>query len=122
MKKVAKTFEQPPCMLRSRRSHEMTKYCHFQEDHRHNTNDCHELRHQIKEAVKSGKLSHLVKGIKKGKVKASETQQGDWKKRSQDEAPVEALIIMISKKDHISKRKSEEEPISGLGEITFLPV
>ncbi|GKC38826.1 hypothetical protein Tco_1051210, partial [Tanacetum coccineum] len=60
-KKIAKTFEQPPRMLESRRSHDMTKYCHFHEDHGHNTNDCHELRHQIKEGVKSRQFSHLMK-------------------------------------------------------------
>ncbi|GKC16226.1 hypothetical protein Tco_1013008, partial [Tanacetum coccineum] len=80
MVKVEKTFEMPPRMLESRRSHDMTKYCHFHEDHGHNTNDCHELRHQIKEGVKSRQFSHLMKVIKKGKAKASETQQGDWKK------------------------------------------
>ncbi|GJR10899.1 reverse transcriptase domain-containing protein [Tanacetum coccineum] len=74
-KKVAKTFEPPLRVLRSRWSRDMTKYYRFHKDHGHNTNDCHELRHQIDEAVKSGQLSHLVKGIKKGKVKALDTQQ-----------------------------------------------
>ncbi|GJY05188.1 hypothetical protein Tco_0371128 [Tanacetum coccineum] len=32
------------------------------------------LRHQIKEAVKSKQLAHLVKGIKKGKEKTFDTQ------------------------------------------------
>ncbi|GJX57782.1 reverse transcriptase domain-containing protein [Tanacetum coccineum] len=36
----------------------------------------HKCRHQIKEAVKSGQLSYLVKGIKKGKAKVSNTQLG----------------------------------------------
>ncbi|GJZ31934.1 hypothetical protein Tco_0576981, partial [Tanacetum coccineum] len=48
----------------------ITKYYYFHEDHGHDTNDCRELRHQIEEAVKLGQLSHLVKGIKKGKTKA----------------------------------------------------
>ncbi|GKB31832.1 reverse transcriptase domain-containing protein, partial [Tanacetum coccineum] len=68
--KEAKTFEQPPSMVRSRRSRDMSKYCHFHEDHGHDTNQCRELRHQIEETIKSGKLAHLVKGIKKGKTKA----------------------------------------------------
>nr|GEU30247.1 reverse transcriptase domain-containing protein [Tanacetum cinerariifolium] len=33
----------------------------------HDTNECRQLRNQIKEAVKSRQLSHLVKGIKKEK-------------------------------------------------------
>ncbi|GJR46714.1 hypothetical protein Tco_1314817 [Tanacetum coccineum] len=56
--KVAKTFEQPPHMVGSRRSHDMSKYCHFHEDRGHETNQCLELRHQIEEAIKSGQLSH----------------------------------------------------------------
>ncbi|GJT99929.1 hypothetical protein Tco_1110268 [Tanacetum coccineum] len=36
-KKVAKTFEQPPRMIGSRQLHDMTKYCHFHEDHGHDT-------------------------------------------------------------------------------------
>nr|GEZ10329.1 hypothetical protein [Tanacetum cinerariifolium] len=71
-KKAARTFEPPPRMLGNRRPRDMTKYCHFYEDHGHDTNDCHELRHKIEEAVKSGQFSHLVKGIKKGKRKLLE--------------------------------------------------
>ncbi|GJZ53921.1 hypothetical protein Tco_0608806 [Tanacetum coccineum] len=63
--RIAKSFEQLPRMFRSRRSQDMSKYCHFHEDHGHDTNDCHQLRYQIEEVVKLGQLSHLVKGIKK---------------------------------------------------------
>ncbi|GKA25674.1 hypothetical protein Tco_0711783, partial [Tanacetum coccineum] len=121
-KKEARTFEPPPCMLGNRRSRDMTKYCHFHEDHGHDTNDFRELRHQIEEAVKSGQLSHLVKGIQKGKIKASNIQQGERKKEDKDTAPVEAPIFMISRRDHTTKRKSLEELTLGFGEITFPPV
>ncbi|GKF30526.1 hypothetical protein Tco_0100324, partial [Tanacetum coccineum] len=57
--KVIKTFKQPPCLPRIRWSRNMSKYCHFHEEHRHDTNQCQELRHQIEEAVKSGQLAHL---------------------------------------------------------------
>ncbi|GJT75764.1 hypothetical protein Tco_1042489 [Tanacetum coccineum] len=33
---------------------------------------------QIKEAVKSGKLSYLIKGIGKGKAKQTDTQLREW--------------------------------------------
>ncbi|GJR06723.1 hypothetical protein Tco_0529707 [Tanacetum coccineum] len=36
--KVARSFEQPPRMLGSRRSRDMSKYCYFHEDHGHDTN------------------------------------------------------------------------------------
>nr|GEY34796.1 reverse transcriptase domain-containing protein [Tanacetum cinerariifolium] len=80
-----------------------------------------ELRHHIKEAVKSGQLAHLVKGIKKGKAKASDTQLDEWKKRDKDIVLVEALILMMSRSP-ASKRKLVRELINGIGEITFLSV
>ncbi|GJW05355.1 hypothetical protein Tco_1564211 [Tanacetum coccineum] len=82
--KVAKTFKQPPRMVGKRQSRDMSKYCHFHEDHGHETNQCRELRHQIEEAVKSRQLAHLVKGIKKGNAKAFDTQVGEWKKGDKD--------------------------------------
>nr|GEU91844.1 hypothetical protein [Tanacetum cinerariifolium] len=118
-REVAKTFEQPPRMIRSRRSRDMTKYCHFHEDHGDDTNDCWELRHQIKEAMKLGQLAHLLKGIKKIKAKVSDTQPGDRKKGNKDTTLLKAHILMINKEDHTPKRKSMEEPVAGLGEITF---
>nr|GEX25396.1 proline transporter 1-like [Tanacetum cinerariifolium] len=59
-------------------------------DHRHDTNDCRELRHQNEETMKSRQLSHLAKGIKKG--------QGEGFR-------------------HLT-RTSMEEPVIRLGEIT----
>ncbi|GJV30802.1 reverse transcriptase domain-containing protein [Tanacetum coccineum] len=70
--KVAKTFEQPPQFPGANWSR--TKYCHFHEDYRHETNQCRELRHQIEEAVKSGQLAYLVKGVKKEKA----TDPSEW--------------------------------------------
>ncbi|GJT13144.1 reverse transcriptase domain-containing protein [Tanacetum coccineum] len=54
-------------------------------------------------------LAHLVKGIKKEKVKASDTQLGEWKKGDKDTTPVEAPILMISRGSQTPKRKSGEE-------------
>ncbi|GJW03845.1 hypothetical protein Tco_1562701 [Tanacetum coccineum] len=72
IEKATTSFEQPPRMFGSKQSRDMSKYFHFHEDHGHDTNDCRQLRNQIEEVVKSGQLSHLVKGIKKERVKASE--------------------------------------------------
>nr|GEX50073.1 reverse transcriptase domain-containing protein [Tanacetum cinerariifolium] len=66
-KKATRSFEQPPRMFGSRRSRDMSKYCHFHEDYGHDTNDYRQLRNQIEEVVKLGYLSLLVKGIKKEK-------------------------------------------------------
>ncbi|GKA51647.1 hypothetical protein Tco_0744843 [Tanacetum coccineum] len=92
---VAKAFKQSPRMVESRRSRDMSKYCHFHKDHGHESNQFRELRQHIEEAVKSGKLAHMVKGIKKGKEKASDTQLGKWKKGVKDIVLVEASILMV---------------------------
>ncbi|GKA17009.1 reverse transcriptase domain-containing protein [Tanacetum coccineum] len=108
-------LQRPPRMVKNRRSCDMSEYCHFHEDHKHETNQCRELRHQIEEAVKSGQLTHLVKGIKKGKAKASDTQLGEWKKGDTDIIPVKALILMISRESQASKRKYAEGPVNVIG-------
>ncbi|GJY42876.1 reverse transcriptase domain-containing protein [Tanacetum coccineum] len=94
IEKVARSFEQPPRMFGSRRLRDMSKYCHFHEDHGHETNDCRQLRSHIEEAVKSGQLSHLMKGIKKERAKASENQRVEGKK-DKGVTPTEAPILMI---------------------------
>ncbi|GKB07719.1 hypothetical protein Tco_0836003 [Tanacetum coccineum] len=60
-----------------------------------------------------------LKGIKKEKAKAFDTQIGEWKKGDKDIVPVEAPILMISKESQTSKRKFTEGPINGIREITF---
>ncbi|GJX22284.1 hypothetical protein Tco_0226729 [Tanacetum coccineum] len=94
---IGRSFEQPPRMFGNRRSRDMSKYCHFYEDHMHETNDCRQLRNQIEETMKSGQLFHLVKGIKKERVKASENQRVEGKK-DKGTASAEAPILMIRRK------------------------
>ncbi|GKD01609.1 reverse transcriptase domain-containing protein, partial [Tanacetum coccineum] len=73
-----------------------------------------------------GMLSNLSKSPRKilatEKAKASDTQLGEWKKGDQDTAPVEAPILMISRDNQTPKRKSVEESVDDVGEITFPPV
>lgn len=87
--KAAKAFELPPRMKGKGKNRDTTKYCYFHEDFGHETNSCRELKKQIEEAVKSGQLTHLVKGIKKGKEKVTDTQLG------KDTTPQEALILVV---------------------------
>ncbi|GJV93284.1 hypothetical protein Tco_1541097 [Tanacetum coccineum] len=80
---------------------------------------CRELKHQIEEAVKSGRLPHPVKEVRKGKAKVSNTQLGEWKKGDRGTTPTKALVIMISRRNSTPKRKSIEESTRGMGKITF---
>ncbi|GJT36871.1 hypothetical protein Tco_0936736 [Tanacetum coccineum] len=59
---------------------------------------------------------------KKGKAKALDTQLGEWRKGDKDTAPVEAPILMLSREDRASKRRSIEESVKGIREITFPPI
>ncbi|GJX51256.1 hypothetical protein Tco_0278101 [Tanacetum coccineum] len=42
------------------------KFCEFYGDKGHSTDECIHLRKQIKEAVNSGQMSHLIKERKQG--------------------------------------------------------
>ncbi|GJT38691.1 reverse transcriptase domain-containing protein [Tanacetum coccineum] len=119
--KAARSFEPPPKMFGSKRSRDMSKYCHFHEDYGHDTNDCRHLRTQIQEAVNSGQLSHLVKGIKKERTKSSDTPRGESKK-DKGTAPAEAPILMVSREAHIAKSLAQENTDYGGKEIIFPPV
>ncbi|GKD98651.1 hypothetical protein Tco_1382548 [Tanacetum coccineum] len=101
-RKSAKSFEPPPKMFGSKRSRDTSKYYHFHEDYGHDTNDCRHLKVQIQEAINSRQLSHLVKGIKKEKVKSTDTPRGEGKKEKSI-APVEAPILMISREYYAVK-------------------
>ncbi|GJW53457.1 hypothetical protein Tco_0097542 [Tanacetum coccineum] len=57
------------------------------QDYGHETNQCQELKHQIVEAVKSGQLAHLVKGVKEKKEKT--TGEQSW---PLGEIPLEVTI------------------------------
>ncbi|GJS14870.1 reverse transcriptase domain-containing protein [Tanacetum coccineum] len=67
-------------MFGRKQSRDTSKYYHFHEDYGRNTNDYRHLKVQIQEAINSGQLSHLVKGIKKEKAKSTDTHRGEGKK------------------------------------------
>ncbi|GJR72656.1 reverse transcriptase domain-containing protein [Tanacetum coccineum] len=108
--KAARSFEPPSKMFGSKRSRDMSKYCHFHEDYGHDTNDCRHLRTQIQEAINSGKLSHLVKGIKKERTKSSDTPRGESKK-NKDTTPAEATILMVNNAPVIIEAKIFERKV-----------
>ncbi|GJV13602.1 hypothetical protein Tco_1355143 [Tanacetum coccineum] len=76
-------------------------------------------RHQIEEAVKLGRLAHLVKEVRKRKVNVLDTQLGEWKKGDKGTTPTKGLFLMISRRNNNPKRKLTEESTRRLGKIMF---
>ncbi|GJW42864.1 hypothetical protein Tco_0071663 [Tanacetum coccineum] len=120
IEKVAKTFEQPLQLAGSHWSKDKTRYCHFHEDYGHETNQCRELKHQTKEAVKSGKLAHLVKGVKEKKEKTTGTRSEERKKEEKKPTLYKVFVLMISEKSHNIKKSPANH--DGIGKITFPPL
>ncbi|GJU05328.1 reverse transcriptase domain-containing protein [Tanacetum coccineum] len=97
-------------------------YCEFHQDYGHDTNACKELKKQIEEAVKSGKVAHLIKGIRKGRAKQTDTQLGEWTAPTVKAEPVvdrkEEPILMIRVINNPLKRK-EPPRIMSVEEMIF---
>ena len=43
------------------------KYCHFQRDHGHDTDECYDLKQQIENLIKQGKLRNFLRRDHKNK-------------------------------------------------------
>ncbi|GKA83142.1 hypothetical protein Tco_0789890 [Tanacetum coccineum] len=52
-------------MVRTPKKKNLDKYCDYHVEKRHYTNDCYWLKRQLEAALESGKLSHLVKDVKR---------------------------------------------------------
>ncbi|GKC68881.1 hypothetical protein Tco_1114764 [Tanacetum coccineum] len=90
------------------------------QDYGHETNQCQELKHQIVEAVKSGQLAHLVKGVKEKKEKTTGTRSEERKKEEKKPTLNKVYVLMISGKNrNVKKRPANHGEI---GEITFPPL
>ena len=63
--------------------HDKNKYCQFHKDHGHNTEDCRDLKEQIEELIRKGKLQ---KYVKKGEYsKFRDDNKGQHKSFSRDD-------------------------------------
>ncbi|GJS52503.1 reverse transcriptase domain-containing protein [Tanacetum coccineum] len=72
-------FSPPPPMVGTLEKRNMNKFCDYHQDRGHNTNDCYHLKKQIKEALASGRLAHLVKDIRQGGQKSMGSTKGKEK-------------------------------------------
>nr|GEW22764.1 hypothetical protein [Tanacetum cinerariifolium] len=78
---IAKSVNFPPPSPRVRtpKKQNLNKFCDYQEDRGHNTNNCFHLKKQIEEVVASGKLNHLVKNIRRGNQRNGSQGRGGMK-------------------------------------------
>ncbi|GJS62400.1 hypothetical protein Tco_0657184 [Tanacetum coccineum] len=60
-------FKPPPPMVTPVEKRSSNKFCDFHNDKGHSTDECIQLKKQIEELVRAGKLSHLIKEIKQGR-------------------------------------------------------
>ncbi|GJZ25097.1 reverse transcriptase domain-containing protein [Tanacetum coccineum] len=74
-----------------------SKYCEFHSDTGHNTNECMQLRKQIDEMIKSGKLSQFIKELKQNdKPKAPKKGEASGKDKP-------LTILMIQPWERVAK-------------------
>ncbi|GJZ44312.1 reverse transcriptase domain-containing protein [Tanacetum coccineum] len=108
-------FKPPPPMVTPVEKRSSNKFCEFHNDKGHNTDECVQLRKQIEELVRAGKLSHFIKEIR---------QDRDQQKTGKKDAPVKdkaAAIYMIQPWQRVTRQKVTQS-FARVKEITFPPL
>ncbi|GJR03422.1 reverse transcriptase domain-containing protein [Tanacetum coccineum] len=91
------------------------KFCDFHNDKGHSTDECMQLKKQIEELVRAGKLSHLIKEIKQGR---DQTKNGKKKAPAKDKS---LAIYMIQPWQRMTRQKLTQSFARG-SEIKFPPL
>ncbi|GJX20449.1 reverse transcriptase domain-containing protein [Tanacetum coccineum] len=108
-------FKPPPLMVTPVEKRSSNKFCEFYNDKGHSTDECVQLRKQIEELVRVGKLSHFIKEIRLDK---------DQQKTGKKDAPVKdkaAAIYMIQSWQRVTRYKVTQS-FAHVQEITFPPL
>ncbi|GKF50927.1 hypothetical protein Tco_0147394, partial [Tanacetum coccineum] len=82
-------FKAPPPMVTPAEKRDPNKYCEFHADTGHSTDECMQLRKQIDEMIKAGKLSQFIKELKQND-KPKAPKKGDMTGK---ERPLAILVI-----------------------------
>ncbi|GJU75753.1 reverse transcriptase domain-containing protein [Tanacetum coccineum] len=67
-------FKPPPPMITPVEKQNANKFCEFHREVGHNTYECNHLRKQIKDMLKAGKLSHIIRELKQSSRKKHSNQ------------------------------------------------
>ncbi|GJW26745.1 hypothetical protein Tco_0040556 [Tanacetum coccineum] len=111
----SENFKPPPPMVTPADKRSSNKFCEFHNDKGHSTDECMQLKNQIEELVKAGKLSHFIKEIR---------QDRDKQRNGKKEAPAKekaAAIYMIQPWHRVTRQKVALS-FSHVNEITFPPL
>ncbi|GKA26010.1 reverse transcriptase domain-containing protein [Tanacetum coccineum] len=105
-------FKPPPPMVTPVEKRSSNKFCDFHNDKGHSTNECMQLKKQIEELVRAGKLSHLIKEIKQGR---------DQPKAGKKEVPTKdkSMEIYVIQPWHRVTRQKVTQSFKRVSEITF---
>nr|GEU53202.1 reverse transcriptase domain-containing protein [Tanacetum cinerariifolium] len=107
-------FQPPPPMVTPVEKRNNNKLCDFHNDKGHSTDECMQLKKQIEELVRAGKLSHLIKEIKQGR-----DQSKQERKRQQSKISLRQSIWYNRGKEQSSK---SGETIWPLGQLRLLVI
>ncbi|GJV09579.1 reverse transcriptase domain-containing protein [Tanacetum coccineum] len=105
-------FKPPPPMVTPVEKRSSNKFCDFHNNNGHSTDECMQLKKQIEELVRAGKLSHLIKEIKQGR---------DQPKVGKKEAPAKdkSMEIYMIQPWHRMTRQKVTQYFKRVSEITF---
>ncbi|GKC86033.1 reverse transcriptase domain-containing protein [Tanacetum coccineum] len=111
----ARKFKPPSLMVTPMEKRSSNKFCDFHNDKGHSTDECMQLKKQIEELVRAGKLSHLIKEIKQGQ---------DLTKVGKKETPTKdkSLAIYMVQPWHRMTRQKVTQSFARVSEITFPPL
>ncbi|GKB92257.1 reverse transcriptase domain-containing protein [Tanacetum coccineum] len=92
-------FKAPPPMVTPAEKGDPNKYCEIHADTGHNTDECMQLRKQIDEMIKSGKLSQFIKELKQND-KPKIPKKGETVRKDKPLA-----ILMIQPWEKVAKQR-----------------
>nr|GEV62885.1 reverse transcriptase domain-containing protein [Tanacetum cinerariifolium] len=108
----ASKFQPPPPMVKPVEKRSSNKFCDFHNDKGHSSNECIQLKKQIEELVRAGKLPHLIKEIKQGR----DQLKAEKKETTVKDKPME--IYMVQSWQRTVKQKVTQS-FERVGEIAF---